>query len=98
MKSFFSKLFGEKRFLYLVKVFPLNIKSTNPIQKYPHITESYACILKMFALMFLLLTNALISFGICSAPKESKYVTSLLFTYKATQWVPISEYSSRFII
>ena len=25
------------------------------MQKYPHITESYACILKMFAIMFLLL-------------------------------------------
>ena len=27
----------------------------NPIEKYPHITESHACILKMFAIMFLLL-------------------------------------------
>ena len=72
MSSFFSKLFDEKRFVNSVKVFPFNIKSINPIQKYPHITESYACILKMFVLMFLLLINVLISFGICSTPKESK--------------------------
>ena len=49
--------------------------------------------------------NVLISFGICSTQKESKYVTSLFFTsfglalltYKATQWVPVSDYSSRII-
>ena len=72
MLSFFSKVFGEKRFAYSVKPFPLNIKSINPMQTYPHIIESYACILKMFVLMFLFLTNALISFGICSTPKLSK--------------------------
>ena len=80
MSSFFSKLFGKKRFVYSVKVFPLNIKSINPIQKYPHITESYACTLKMFVLMFSFceaedkgrLKNVLISFGICSTPKLSK--------------------------
>ena len=70
--SFFSKLFGEKRFVYSVKVFPLNIK-TNPIQKYPHINESYACIQKMFFVMDKEWPiNALISFGICSIPKLSK--------------------------
>ena len=80
MSSFFSKLFGEKTFAYCVKVFPLNIKSINPIQKYPHITESYACTLKILVLMFLFckaedkgrLINTLITFGICSTPKESK--------------------------
>ena len=72
MSSVFSNLFGEKRFVYLVKVFPLNIKSINPKQKYPQISESYACTLKMFVLMFLFLINALISFGICSTPKLSK--------------------------
>ena len=63
-----------------VNLLPANIKLINPIQKYPHITESYACILKMFAVMFLLckaenevrLINVLISLGICSTPKESK--------------------------
>ena len=56
----------------LIKVFPASIKSINPIQKYPHIIESYACILKMFVFMFLLPINVLIYFGICSTPKESK--------------------------
>ena len=56
----------------MVKVFPLSIKSVNPIQKYPHIIESYACILKTFVLMSILLINVLISLGMCSAPKESK--------------------------
>ena len=96
--SFFSQLFGEKRFVYSVKVFPLNIKSISPIQKYPHITESYACILKMFVFMDKERPiDALISLGISSTPKESKKVT-LLSAHKATQWVPISEYSPRFMI
>ena len=72
MSSFFLKLFGEKRFVYPVKVFSLNIKSINPMQKYLHITESYACILKMLVLMFLFLINALISFGICSTLKKNQ--------------------------
>ena len=32
------------------------------MRKYPHITESYACILKLFANMFLLLIKCLIFF------------------------------------
>ena len=72
MSSFYLKLFDEKIFAKSVKVFSLNIKSINPIQKYPHIIESYACILKMFVLMFLFLINVLISLGICSTPKLSK--------------------------
>ena len=39
-------LFGEKRFVNLVKVFPASIKSVNPTEKYQHIIESCACILK----------------------------------------------------
>ena len=66
----FLKSFGEKRFVNLVKVFPASIKSINPIQKYLHIIESYNCILKIFVFMFLLPVNVLISFGICSTPKE----------------------------
>ena len=69
----------------------------NPIQKYPHITESYACSLKMCAIMFLLLKFFLISFVMCLTPKLSKHVTVLLFTYYAIQGVRISEYSSRLI-
>ena len=65
-------LFVEKRFVLLVKVFFASIKSINPIQKHPHITESYVCIQKIFVFMFLLLINVLISFGIYSTPKESK--------------------------
>ena len=74
------KSLGEKRFVYSVNVFPLNIKLINPIQKYPHIIESYACILKIFVLIFLFcepedeerLINFVISLGICSTPKLSK--------------------------
>ena len=72
ISSFLLKLFGEKRFVNSVKVFPTSIKSINLIQKYLHIIESYACILKIFVFMFLLPINVLISFGICSTPKESK--------------------------
>ena len=50
----------------------LSTKSINPIQKYPHITESYASILKMFACIFLLPINLSIYFGMCSTPKLSK--------------------------
>ena len=70
--SFLLKLFGEKRFVKSVKVSPAIIKSINPIQKHPQVIESYACILKIFVFMFLLLINVLISFGIYSTPKESK--------------------------
>ena len=45
--------------------------------------ESYACNLKIFAIMILLLISFLISFGICSTPKLSKYVAVLVFTYNA---------------
>ena len=82
MSSLFLKFFGEKRFAYSVKVFPATIKSIKPIQKYPHIIESDTCTLKIIVVILLLLLLLLL----------------LLFcTHKATQWVPISEYSSRFI-
>ena len=48
MSSFFLKLFGEKKLVKSVKILPLSIKSINPIQKCTLITESYACILKVF--------------------------------------------------
>ena len=74
ISSFLSKLFGEKRLVKSVKVLPLSIKSINPIQKYPHITESCPYILKIFAPTIDLSTNIniLISFGICSTTKLSK--------------------------
>ena len=79
------KSFGEKRLGKSVKLLSYNIKSMNPIQKYPHITESYAFILKMFACAFLLPINFPISFGMCSAPKLSKKVTLLFNAYEAIQ-------------
>ena len=82
ISSFFLKLFGEKRFVYSVNVFPASIKSIKSIQKYKHIIESYARILKIFILMFLLckaddegrLINALISLGISYRLKESNFL------------------------
>ena len=44
----------------------------NPMQKYPHITELFACTRKMLAFMFLFPINSLISSGTCSTPKLSK--------------------------
>ena len=42
--------------------------------------------------------NFLISFGIYSTPKLSKYIALLFpFTYKAIQWVSIDLNSSKFI-
>ena len=60
----------------------------NLIQKYPHIIESFACILNMFVFMSLFPINLLISLGICSTPKRSKYIISLFYVYKAIQCVP----------
>ena len=41
--------------------------------------------------------NFLISFGICSTPKLSKYVTFSAFSY-AIHCVPVDSYSPRFVI
>ena len=65
--------------------------------KYPHIIESYACILNILALIFLLPINLLISLGICSTPKLSKYITLLALTNKEIQCVPVFSYSSKFL-
>ena len=46
--------------------------------------------------IFLLLINLLISSGICSAPRLSRFVILLAFTYRAIQCVPVDFYSSRF--
>ena len=51
---------------------PASIKLINPMQKYPYITELFACTQKMVAIMFLFLPNSLISSGTCSTPKLSK--------------------------
>ena len=52
------------------------------MEKYPPITESITCFLQVFIVIILLLVNFLVSFGMSSFPKLSKYVT---FTYNAIQ-------------
>ena len=96
--SFFLYSWGENKLVYSNKLLPFDMKFINPIQKYPHIIESYSCILKTIILVILLFPmNFLISFGMCLTPKLSKYVIFLAFTYKAMQWVPIDSYLSRSI-
>ena len=51
---------------------PLSTKSINLIQKYPHIAESYACILEILDISINWSINILISFGICYTSKLSK--------------------------
>ena len=67
--SFFLKLFGAKRLVKSVKVFSGSIKSINPIEKYSHIIESNACILKIFAKTYQQMYNF---FWNISTPKQSK--------------------------
>ena len=66
------------------------------MQKYPHITELFACTRKMLAFMLLFSRSFLISSGLCSTPKVSKETISFLLQNKAIQCVPTSAYSSRF--
>ena len=60
-------------------------KTDTKIQKYSHIFESYAFILKIFVVKTLFSITFLISFGICSTAKLPKYVKLSPFTYKAIQ-------------
>ena len=83
--SLFLYWLGENTFVYLNKPLPFNIKSINQIQKYPHIIELLASILKIYVIIFLFPINFLISFGICLTPKLSKYGIFSAFTYKAIQ-------------
>ena len=62
----------RKRICKISQCLPANIKSINPIQKYPHITESFSCSLKMLAFIFLFPINSLISLGTYSTPNLSK--------------------------
>ena len=43
--------------------------------------KSYACILKIFVIMFLLPINFMIYFEICSTPKESKCVSKYYYSH-----------------
>ena len=52
-------------FVKSVKFLAVSTKSMNPMQKYPNITELFACTRKMLAIMFLFPTNVLISSGTC---------------------------------
>ena len=61
-----------KKIRKYVNVLLASIKLINPIQKYPHITESYDCILKIFVTTIDLSINILISFGTCLTIKLSK--------------------------
>ena len=80
-----------------VSVLPASIKSMNPMQKYRHITELFACTRKMLTFMFSFSTVSLISSGTLSTPKLSKQTISFFLQNKAIQCVPKSAYSSRFI-
>ena len=46
-------------FIKSVSFLPASIKSMNPMQKYPHIIELFACTRKMLAITFLFPTNSL---------------------------------------
>ena len=44
-------------FVKSVNFLPASVKSMNPMQKYPHITEFLACTRKMLVIMFLFPTT-----------------------------------------
>ena len=79
-----------------VSFLPTNIKSMNPMQKYPHIIELFDCTGKMLTFMLLFPINSLISSEKCSTAKLLKQTISLLLQNKAIQCGPTSAYSSRF--
>ena len=89
MSSVFNKSFCEKILVELVRLLTLSIKSKNPIQKYPDITESYVCILKIFfvigdPLVFLLPIEFRIYFVTCSTPNSMHKKQSNEFQYQNT--------------
>ena len=84
--SIFSKSCGENRLVKSVKILLLNIKSNQM-----HVFRKYL-------LWHLLSKILLISSGMYSTAKLSKYVTLLPSTYKTIQCVPIDLYSSRFFM
>ena len=67
------------------------------MQKHLHIIESLAWILSIIFTIFLLSIMFLISVGIYSTTKLSKYVILRPFTYKAIQSVSVDFYTSKFI-
>ena len=59
-------------FIKSVRFLLASIKSTIPMQEYPHMTELFACTQKILATMFLFLVHSSISSGTCSTPILSK--------------------------
>ena len=95
---FFLKSSGENKLKVKSVIFlSASIKSMNPMQKYPHITELFARTQKMFVFMFLFPLNSLISLETFSTLKLSKKAISCLLQNKEIQCVPTSIHSSRFI-
>ena len=67
----FCSPWGKNKLVKSVSFLPASIKSINPKQKYPRITELCDCIRKMLAFMVFFLTNSLLSSGTCPTPKLS---------------------------
>ena len=68
-----------------LRLLSLNIKLIILMQKYPYVSESQACILKIFVMILLLSINLLISSGMFSTRKLSKYVKLLPQRTNATK-------------
>ena len=82
--SFFLYSLGENKFVHSNKLI-----------------ELLNCMLVFYKYLpwfFLFTMNFLISFGVYSTPKRSRYFLFSVFTYNVIQWFPIGSNSSRFII
>ena len=88
--AIFSKTQVENRLVKSIKVFPANMKSKNPMQKYPHIIELFDSILNMFVFIFLCPINFFTFFRNMFNSKQSKQS-------KAIHCVPTPPCSSRLI-
>ena len=65
--------------------------------KYPHIIESWVCILKKFVKIFLLSLNAFVSFGMCSMTKFCHVIKPCHAGNFCRQSFPVSSYWFAFI-
>ena len=90
-------MFGESRLVKSVKLLPIksNIKISTHTEPYAYIIYIFVVVVDL--LLLFLFINFLIFFGMCSTPKLSKQEALLFRAYKATQWVPIPGYLSRFV-
>ena len=64
--------YGKIKFVKSFNSLLESIKSMNPMQKYSHIIEVFACTRKILAIISLFLIKPLISSGTYSTPKLSK--------------------------